>query len=198
LLSFYLSQLFLSRLYHLTVTVIVDSDSNMPSLKLQFKCELDGVCDVTLGKSNDLYVLKTQCPGCQTQNDNVHLLRAEQVEVPNSRGYANLVIKCKFCAKVGTMLLDEEKSQPLVSEEQGGEFITFAAVEVRNVDIVQWQLTPGALFSCISGGDGSGKKQTFDGIDLSPGGEGQGDWYDFDERAQAPVSITEVETRITR
>ncbi|MQL84218.1 hypothetical protein Taro_016731 [Colocasia esculenta] len=90
----------------------------MPLFLLSFKADLDNLTDLQprggCDDPNYGYFLKLKCEGCGeiTQKETCVML-SETVAVPNSRGTANLVQRCKFCAREGSVLMIPGHGKPL-------------------------------------------------------------------------------------
>lgn len=117
----------------------------------------------------------------------VNLSAVDEVEIPNGRGTANLVLR------VDKNDYATLKIQPLSKIVQGcitagdcekGDFIPVLAVECRGCEIQSW--TPTGYYQ-VTTRSGSG----FDEVDLS-----QGEWYEVDAETNEPVSIVSFISKI--
>ncbi len=107
------------------------------------------------------------------------------MEQPNSRGVANLVMRCKFCKSEGTVDI-VPKSIQKYDGEQTSQFQPLVIVEGRGWEPSKWIPTGG--FSCR----GIESNTRFDDIDLSE------DWCDYDEAASESVEIMNVEHKVSK
>eukprot|EP00002_Diphylleia_rotans_P022993 TRINITY_DN4517_c0_g1_i1.p1 TRINITY_DN4517_c0_g1~~TRINITY_DN4517_c0_g1_i1.p1 ORF type:complete len:159 (+),score=35.67 TRINITY_DN4517_c0_g1_i1:110-586(+) len=151
--------------------------------QLEICADLENIASLKVQKDHD-YFLKIVCKSCHEEFPNaVSINPQEQVEVPGSRGIANLVIRCKNCQREHSMSV-VEKSQQSYTEEHAGSFRPMLQVESRGVEIVNWELRDG-FYVEISG---SGK--VFEDVDLHE------DWYEYDDVSQASVSVSNIKTQI--
>jgi hypothetical protein len=163
----------------------------MPLQKLQFKAELKGITSVA-PLCSDRWKLRIRCSSCQEENKNpIWLDRSEELKaIPGSRGEAHVIVKCKLCAKIANLtMLQDIKSVPrikgsfAVADGEPSEWQTLAVVECRGCTVVSWAL---------QGMEWVAKNENteFDPTELDD------DFYDFDEKTDNEVSITEIRTRV--
>eukprot|EP00771_Trimastix_marina_P000699 gnl/Trimastix_PCT/1722.p2 GENE.gnl/Trimastix_PCT/1722~~gnl/Trimastix_PCT/1722.p2 ORF type:complete len:153 (-),score=34.15 gnl/Trimastix_PCT/1722:60-518(-) len=146
---------------------------------LEIKADFEGI--QTLECSQDFqWQLHIRCTHCGEEAPNpVFLSQDEVVGVPGSRGSAHLVYRCKLCRRESNMnILSEEKvySHP-------GDFQRMGVIEGRGLEITRWAVASG--FTATAEG------AHFEEVDLS-----EGDWADFNDEANEPVGIYNVETRV--
>ncbi|KNE63711.1 hypothetical protein AMAG_19039 [Allomyces macrogynus ATCC 38327] len=96
-----------------------------------------------------------------------------------SRGDANLVMKCKFCRREGSISYVDTFTSP------DAPFST-TKVECRGLDITVWHPRTGWT---VSAADSS---TVWTDVDLSE------DWFEYDDKAGVPVSIAELLPTVTR
>jgi hypothetical protein len=67
----------------------------------------------------------------QLEHYSVTLNRAELVDIPDSKGETNLVIKCKFCGRSGTVAVVAEKGgvHSPYDAEHSGDWLRIAELE---------------------------------------------------------------------
>ncbi|QSL65109.1 hypothetical protein MERGE_002414 [Pneumocystis wakefieldiae] len=132
---------------------------------------------------NHYYTFKVQCTSCREIHPNlVKISPGETVNIPNSRGKASLVWKCRYCQKENsakkasqyTFEISPQESIILSFECRGCEFIEFF---------------PDGEWCCKGVKSGT----LFRGINLI-----EGEWYDYDENSLNEVSITNVKWIIKR
>ncbi|KAI3652526.1 hypothetical protein MP228_001951 [Amoeboaphelidium protococcarum] len=180
----------------------------MVVLGLQLSARFD--CIQSIEVPNDFeFMLSIQCTSCrEVHSSQVGVNRNDTVAIPNSKGEANLVMKCKFCSQLMNLSkiqfidvvttsqprLDErydsvdflDKTQVYLNEDaEQASFKTLASAECRNMEIKDWHLTDGFKVTCESG-------HVFDNVDLSE------DFADYDETGNCPVEITEIRTKIVK
>eukprot|EP00761_Pharyngomonas_kirbyi_P000412 gb/GECH01000412.1/.p1 GENE.gb/GECH01000412.1/~~gb/GECH01000412.1/.p1 ORF type:complete len:159 (+),score=33.22 gb/GECH01000412.1/:1-477(+) len=156
----------------------------MPKLKLQAKALLENLDYVSIPDPlNYEWHLKIFCTNCQEACDNVVYFKStDEHDMPGSRGTTNFLYKCKLCERRGSIDVTPEKEPSF----NGEEFSTLATFECRGLDISEWVPTDGLTATTENG-------KIFDQVDLS-----EKEWYDYDEDAGEPVSVTEVESSLSK
>ncbi|KAI9293651.1 DUF866-domain-containing protein [Neoconidiobolus thromboides FSU 785] len=160
----------------------------MVKLNLLFKAELVNIDQIQPNSNDFTWFFKVECTSCHEVNPKwVGITKNEEIELSNSRGSANLVIKCKFCKRESSCSYDtSQKIQPY-SMENNNQYQIITTLECRGLEIVAWQ--PRDDF--IAFGVESNIK--FEDIDLT-----DGEWADYDEKANQEVSIMGIETKIEK
>ncbi|KAK1836156.1 DUF866 domain protein [Podospora conica] len=132
------------------------------------------------------YTFKVQCTSCrETHPKPVAVSRFENNEMSGSRGEANFVWRCKNCKRESSATIqaaptayaqtEPAKPQPiLVFDFRGLEFTEF-------IPEGEWLV------------DGAETTTKFTGVDLS-----EGEWFEYDEKANDEVSIKELKWEINR
>jgi len=160
-------------------------------LSLVLSAELEGVTDLIPKDTQEepyFYTFKVQCTSCRETHPNwVSFNRYEQIDIPGSRGEANFVWKCRLCLKTHTASIiggpnafelkddSKSKSQKIIELDcRGLEFTDFKPEG-------EWQ-AKGAESSTV-----------FSNVDLS-----ENEWYDYDEKSGAEVSIKDVTFEVKR
>jgi CXXC motif containing zinc binding protein, eukaryotic len=142
------------------------------------------ITDLHISDDDYRWHLSVKCSSCGTEVKEVWAQASEEQEVSGSRGTAHVVIKCKGCKRQNTITIEDMKEKAMF-DVAGTDFVTFGVFDCRGLEITGWHVGEG--FSCV----GSDTGTAFDDIDLSdPDG-----WFDYDEDAECPVSIEEVQTR---
>ncbi|KAM0792790.1 hypothetical protein ACM66B_002559 [Microbotryomycetes sp. NB124-2] len=167
----------------------------MVKLKVSIKATLENVTDLKPVGEDFTYMFKIECGSCHEVHSNwVGIDATETREISGSRGEANLVWRCSFCKRESSISFDSsiDRSKAAYTHEQAEEqkFGAIAVLECRGCTIVEFD--PKGTWSCV--GVESGTK--FDEVELSldePDG-----WTDYDEKAGAPVSVMEFESKIDR
>jgi len=144
------------------------------------KADLDGVAKVEFPAQWSLVV--QQSGGSETRSIVVDPDNEE--EISGSRGKCNF--RMKWDAK------DKKEAHLVVQKPKNGQdhlsldncklFMPIVAFECRGLDPIEWLLKDGS-FRCISE---SGK--VFEDVSLV-----EGDWFDYDEQSEMPVSLTDIE-----
>ncbi|GAA5971414.1 hypothetical protein JCM11641_008344 [Rhodosporidiobolus odoratus] len=166
----------------------------MVRLSLQLKATLEGVTDLKpLGEDFE-YAIKASCTSCREEHPNVMTVQAtETVEIPGSRGEANLVWRCQMCKREHTINFDSsfkrEKAALSFEDSEEQRWVSIAVLECRGCEITAFD--PRGVWTCTGAESGT----VFDEVEISAD---EPEWTDYDEKAGAGVSVMEVETQIKR
>lgn len=156
---------------------------------LVLNAELNGVTNLRPDDTQDnpfWYMFKVQCTSCRETHANyVGVNRFETNEMSGSRGEANFVWKCKNCkressASIKTSPKPYEQNEPPKSQN----IIDF---DCRGLEFVEFKAEGDWL------ADGLETTTKFTGIELV-----DGEWFDYDEKANDEVSIKEIKWEIRR
>lgn len=155
-------------------------------------------------KQPNEYTFQLVCTGCRETHDSpIRINRFERHRVHGSRGEASFMMKCKFCGKECTIILDRFEEMLYNSDdERNKEFIEKAKinrkkvgiksidnstaiwlkVDCRGCEITKFEIADTELDVTLT----SGKKIicAFD--------EGENEWYDYDDMTSEEVYITNV------
>ncbi|KAI0450395.1 hypothetical protein F5B21DRAFT_491106 [Xylaria acuta] len=156
---------------------------------LTLTAELNGVTNLRpkdTETSPFWYTFTVQCTSCrETHSNAISVSRFEANELSGSRGEANFVWKCKNCKRESSAsikiapkpyeLSEPPKQQTVIEFDcRGLEFTSFSPEG-------EW----------LAEGTESGTR--FEGIELQ-----EGEWFDYDEKANEEVSIKELKWDIKR
>ncbi|GAA5957260.1 hypothetical protein JCM3765_000406 [Sporobolomyces pararoseus] len=166
----------------------------MVKLKVSIKATLEGLTDLQPLGEDFNWLFKVKCTSCREEHPNwMGIDATEQHEISGSRGEAHLVWKCKMCGREHTISFDESFSRSkavyTLDDSENQKFAPLAVLECRGCEITQFD--PKGVWSA----KGAESNTKFEEIDLSLE---ESEWNDYDEKASAPVSIMEFETRIDR
>ncbi|CAK9303036.1 unnamed protein product [Gordionus sp. m RMFG-2023] len=109
----------------------------------------------------------------------------ESKEISSGRGYANLVIKCKFCSRENSISITN--NVPHKYDEEDERYKTFAIFECRGIEPIGFSPREGFLAKS------SESETTFDNISLK-----ENEWVDYDEKAGCAVGIYDLESKFIR
>ncbi|KAI0469349.1 hypothetical protein F4859DRAFT_487862 [Xylaria cf. heliscus] len=132
------------------------------------------------------YTFTVQCTSCrETHSNAVSVSRFETNEMSGSRGEANFVWKCKNCKRESSASIkiapkSYEHSEPPKQQ-------TVIEFDCRGLEFTAF--SPEGEW--LAEGTESGTK--FEGIELL-----EGEWFDYDEKANDEVSIKELRWNIKR
>ncbi|MBA0568266.1 hypothetical protein Golax_003538 [Gossypium laxum] len=125
--------------------------------------------DLKCGRCGELSQKET----CVSLGDTVPLLQG--------KGTTNLVQKCKFCMREGTVTMIPGKGRPLTQEDcEGGKFAPLMLFDCRGYEPVGFVFGVGWKVESLEG-------TKFEGIDLS--GD---DFSEYDEKGECPVMISNL------
>ncbi|KAF2656550.1 DUF866-domain-containing protein [Lophiostoma macrostomum CBS 122681] len=158
-------------------------------LALALTAELNGVTDLRPNDTEDSpfeYTFKVQCTSCRETHPNfVTLNRFEMHDLSGSRGDANFVWKCKNCKREHSATIQAAPaSYPQSDPPKKQNILEF---DCRGLEFTEFK-SEGEFLAT-----GAESKTKFTGIDLA-----DGEWFDYDEKEGAEVSITNVKWEIRR
>ncbi|OZJ06913.1 hypothetical protein BZG36_00082 [Bifiguratus adelaidae] len=140
----------------------------MVKLALEFKADLENVTDL------------------RPADDNADWYFKDTSDISGSRGSANLVMRCKFCKRESSAQFEVTPTKPYTAEDSG-QFAKMIVIECRGLEPVDFK--PEGAWAAR----GAETNTQFQDIDLT-----EDDWADYDEKAELPVGITEIESRFTK
>ncbi|EFJ29662.1 hypothetical protein SELMODRAFT_146445 [Selaginella moellendorffii] len=160
----------------------------MVFLLLKIKAELENLTNLVPQGPNFTFFFKVQCGSCGTMSEkHSGVSAADVVEIPNSRGTANLVQKCKLCKKTGTISLVDGKNKPYTLEDsESGKFVPVMCFDCRGMEPVEFSCNSSSLWEA----EGLNSGTRFSNIDLS-----DGEFVEYDEKAAESVGIYKLEHR---
>ncbi|XP_010244361.1 PREDICTED: UPF0587 protein C1orf123 [Nelumbo nucifera] len=128
------------------------------------------------------YYFRLKCGNCgEVSQKRTCVSLSETVPLPNGRGTTNLVQKCKFCGREGTVLMITGRGRPLTTEvSQAGKQTPLMVFECRGLEPVDFAFGDGWKAESIEGTE-------FTGINLS-----EGEFADYDEKGECPVVISNL------
>eukprot|EP00850_Spirogloea_muscicola_P008341 SM000044S15988 [mRNA] locus=s44:420753:421610:+ [translate_table: standard] len=164
----------------------------MVLLLLRIRAELENVTDLQPEEGHTFRV-KVRCSSCNEESDKESMLTAGEeygtrlsASAPRQSravGATNLIQKCKFCGRTGTISILDGRGRPLTAEDsEAGRFVPVLGMDCRGIQPVQF--IPGDGWEAKGAESGT----TFANIDLS-----DGDWSEYDEKLQLPVGISNVQ-----
>ncbi|WKY13286.1 hypothetical protein Q1695_004250 [Nippostrongylus brasiliensis] len=162
------------------------SSFDMPVLALELKCNMTGVTDFTPSDpENHRWFLKFRCMNCGESRDYwQYVVVNEVLEVPGSRGEANLVEKCKLCNRVNTVAIVEGSIGKYNAAEHNEEWQPMIQLDCRGLEPIEFD--PRMGWTAVGTESGT----VFEDIDLS-----EKVWADYDEKAAEATEINDFEVR---
>ncbi|KAF3324577.1 hypothetical protein FCM35_KLT10734 [Carex littledalei] len=155
---------------------------------LEFTAELDGLTNLQprggCDDPNFTYYFKLKCENCgEISQKPTWLSLSEEVPLPNGRGTANLVQKCKLCKRDGTIQMIPGQGKPLTDIQGQSDLYTRLMIfDCRGFEPVEFSFTDGWMAESKNG------ETTFE-MDLS-----EGEFCDYDEKSECPVGVSNLKS----
>lgn len=150
---------------------------------LNIACELENVQHLRIPEDHE-FVLDIEVGPGEIRRG-VIFSRENQVDIPSSRGTANLVLKIDKNSFASLSVCDLPKTiRPELCASDSEKLVPILAIECRGCEVKAWKPTGFYVAQSTQGA-------IFEEVDLSTG-----EWYDVDAEANEPVSITNVRTSI--
>ncbi|KAI9102697.1 hypothetical protein DFS34DRAFT_647258 [Phlyctochytrium arcticum] len=161
----------------------------MPKFQVYVKAELENVTKLEPEDLDDYdWRFKFKCAKCDEEHANwVTVNISEEAEQSNTRGVANLVMRCKGCKNEGTANMIKDTLKPYTAEANG-DFLPLIQLECRGLEPFEWAPADGWQ------AEGVESETPFADIPLGGGEE----WAEYDEKASLPVGITDVVGKVGR
>ncbi|XGW04642.1 hypothetical protein V3C99_015660 [Haemonchus contortus] len=158
----------------------------MPVLALEIKCNMVGVTGFTPSDpENHRWFLKFRCMNCGESRDYwQYVVINEVLEVPGSRGEANLVEKCKLCNRVNTVAIVQDSIGKYDAADHNEEWQPMIQLDCRGLEPIDFD--PRMGWTAVGTESGT----VFEDIDLS-----EKAWADYDEKAGEATEISDIEVR---
>ncbi|KAK4853176.1 hypothetical protein QYF36_004926 [Acer negundo] len=134
---------------------------------------------------NFSYLFKVKC-GCCGELSQKETCVSLGDTVPNSsgKGTTNLIQKCKFCGRDGTVTMIKGRGKPLTKEaSESGKYCPVMLFDCRGFEPVDFIFGDGWKVESIAG-------TKYEGVDLS--GE---DFAEYDEKGECPVMISNLRSK---
>ena len=148
---------------------------------LYFKADLDNVDSVQFPEDHEWLLGFRDNSGDERKN--VCLCATESIDIPGSRGSANLLLKFPSGNSSASISVVPVKGIDR-KYTKSGEFQAVLAIESRGAEPFEWK--PTGFYTAETKDE-----KIFDNVDIK-----DGDWCDFDEDASCSVGIYNAETKI--
>eukprot|EP00128_Syssomonas_multiformis_P011581 Colp12_sorted_trinity150504_noHs@20298 len=160
----------------------------MVHLTLKFKADLENITNLKpADPDNFQWYLKARCGQCGEANDKwIYLTASDVVNLPGSKGTANLHMKCKLCARDNSIEIVEGSIKPYTAEDSG-KFAPIVQFDCRGIELFDFSPRDG----WVAEGAETGTK--FNAVDLS-----EGEWVEYDEKNKESVGIYEISSEFTK
>lgn len=136
-----------------------------------------GGCD----DPNFSYFFKLKCGCGELSQKETCVSLAETLPTQGGKGTTNLIQKCKFCGREGTVTMIPGRGKPLTQEAaQSGGFSPLMLFDCRGYEPVDFVFGVGWKVESLAG-------TQYEDIDLSGG-----DYAEYDEKGECPVMISNL------
>ncbi len=162
----------------------------MPIFVIYCKAELGGIQEIVADLKNTSWCVDVSSLDGFDKRERVTIDPNDEIGLTGSRAMANFVVKFNRSVKQATAnvkiggCLEKGGGKARISAAQSGEWVPLVEFECRGLIITAWH--PTTEFTVISSTGTS-----FIEADFS-----EGDWSEYDEEAQEPLSVTCIEWRI--
>ena len=162
----------------------------MGRIDLQIKCNMENLNAIKCPPDADWH-FKVKCTSCNEVHDNViYFNLTEKCDMPNSRGEASFIQKCRLCERTGSIeyVDGSVKTYTVNSNEK---WATICSFECRGIEPVEFMpadnfLAQSGVSEAIFGKNGEGEEP----VDLA-----EGDWAGYDEEAEESIGIYEFKSQ---
>ncbi|XP_039266822.2 CXXC motif containing zinc binding protein-like [Styela clava] len=152
----------------------------MVKIGLEFKACLENVKSLRSSGKDFRWFLKFRCSNCGEVTANWQYVTEEMsADLKGGRGQANLVEKCKMCARDNSISIIEDRVQPYTSEDHLKSKVV-VGFECRGLEPIDFDLRSGWEVESNS------STKSFSDVDLK-----DHEWYEYDDIANESISITE-------
>ncbi|CAH8618252.1 unnamed protein product [Heterobilharzia americana] len=105
---------------------------------VQINCELTNLTNLSPSGDDFRWYLKAKCGNCgEDTHDYIYLCSLERTPIHDSRGDANLVVRCKFCNRVSNADLVPGSITPYLLEDSG-QFKTIVKFDCRGLEFTEF------------------------------------------------------------
>ena len=158
----------------------------MVKIELQLKATLENLTNLKADGEDFRWYLKVKCLNCGEESKSyVYLTLEETHPLKGGRGEASMVSKCKLCSRDNSMDILRDSIGEYDAGDSG-KFKKVVSFECRGMEPTD--------FSPRTGWSAKGEESSLSfAVDLT-----EGDWCDYDERAESTVGVYEVEHRFLK
>lgn len=170
----------------------------MVLLLIRIKCELENLTNLQPEENDFTYYFKLECASCrEVSSRESSVTSGETVSSGGGRQKSagkdklsdvNLMQKCDFCGRTGTISIVEGHGKPYTAEDsEKSAFVPLVLLDCRGMEPKEYLPKDGW---CAQGAE-SGTK--FTSIDLS-----DGDYSEYDEKAGASVGVYGISSEVVK
>ncbi|KAH8873132.1 UPF0587 protein [Schistosoma japonicum] len=122
----------------------------MVLLGVQINCELTNVTNLSPSCDDFRWYFKVKCGNCaQETHDYVYINSIERTPIQDSRGDANLVIRCKFCKRMSNADVVPGSLTPYLIDDSG-RFKTIVKFDCRGLELTEFSPRSGWSASSVN------------------------------------------------
>lgn len=159
----------------------------MVKIGLELTAVLENVKSLSTCGKDFRWYLKFRCANCGEVSQSWQYVTEEMTaELKGGRGHANMVEKCKMCARENSVSIIETKVASYNDDDDSTSKV-IVGFECRGLEPVDFDLRSGWEVQ-----SGSSNK-LFSDVDLK-----DREWYDYDDIGSESVSITEISFSFTK
>ncbi|KAI9258519.1 hypothetical protein BY458DRAFT_557984 [Sporodiniella umbellata] len=159
----------------------------MVKLGLYIKADLENITDLIPTEDYEWH-FKVECTSCHEIDQNwISFNSQDEYSMNNSRGTANLVMRCKFCKREGSAHFEPSFTIRKYSATKNREFQVIAHFDCRGIELVQFQPRESWMAKGLE------SETPFVEIDLS-----EGEWAEYDEKSGEPVGISNISSEFRK
>ena len=151
-----------------------------------FKAEMEGIGRMVLDKDARIN-LDCKHPSSSEEHNNLWVTQEEELEIPNSRGTCNLVVKIGD-KRHGTIKFENFAKDFEYLGESAGTFQKVCEFECRDLEPTKWIIDTSDWVAY-----GAEDKTKFDDIEFD-----NGEFFDYDENLECEVSIQDMKFEFKR
>ena len=153
---------------------------------MMFRAEMEGVGKLVLPKGCRIN-LDCAHPSSGEEYKNLWVTEEEELDIPNSRGTAHLIVKVGD-KRHGTILIENFAKDFEYTEEQSGTFVKVCELECRDLEPVKWLIDSSDWMAY-----GQEEKTRFEEVAFDDGA-----FFDYDENQGCEVSVQELKFEFKR
>ncbi|KAK3584915.1 hypothetical protein CHS0354_021788 [Potamilus streckersoni] len=154
----------------------------MVKIGLQIKANLEKLTNLHPSDEDFRWYVRLRCANCGEETKEFqYLTLTESSPLKGGRGQASLVIKCHLCSRENSIDIIKDSMVPYNAEDSN-KFKTVVVFDCRGVEPIDF--SPRVGFAA----EGEETGTPFPEISLT-----EGDWCDYDEKANESVGVYEVQ-----
>ncbi|KAJ3070949.1 hypothetical protein HDU98_006021 [Podochytrium sp. JEL0797] len=162
----------------------------MPKLDLVITAELENLTNLRPSGKDYEWTFRVKCTTCHEDHAGwISFNSIEEHEIPNSRGEANFIMRCKSCKAHTNANIIKDSFKPYTSDNASPQSIL--TIETRGLDFIDWKPTHGQNW--IAEGVESG--MVFNDVEFE---EGERDWAGYDEKSSCSVGVTDIQGKFVK